>query len=57
MYLRKRDTVGTGYKNVNNLFLSDQNLLVRKPNNINKNSSYASGILHCIFKRTENRIQ
>lgn len=30
MYLRKRKTLGKGYKNVNNLFLSVQNLLVKK---------------------------
>lgn len=40
MYLRKRETVGKWYKNVNNLFPSAQNLLVNKPNNINKNNSY-----------------
>lgn len=40
MYLRKRETVGKEYKNIKNLFLSAQNLLVKKTNKINKNNSY-----------------
>lgn len=40
MYLRKRETVGKEYKNIKNLFLSAQNLLVKKINKINKNNSY-----------------
>lgn len=52
MYLRKRKTLGKGYKNVNNLFLSVQNLLVKKPNNINNYNSYKL-LEYCIVYSNE----